>query len=162
DICDFQHQSGRCAGRTSGRSGAGPVAASTDQFDIADALRLPDGLHGHLIPRARDNGYYKSRFVRSVSGEWDPVLGRVCLRFEGDAVGGPRDFFLAPEDVQPLVLLLLMLSGKVGVRRPPESGEVRVVPLRLDSVGLGEIEDGVVLRVVIGEIALAFALSPGM
>jgi hypothetical protein len=69
---------------------------------------------------------------------------------------------LAPEDVQPLVMLLLMLSGKVGVRRPPVSGEVQVVPLRLDSVALGEIEDGIVLRVVIGEIALAFALSPGM
>ena len=70
---------------------------------------------------------------------------------------------LAPEDVQSLVVLLLMLSGKTGVRRPPASGEVQVVPLRLDSVGLGEIDDGViVLRVVIGETALAFALSPGM
>ena len=38
-----------------------------------------------------------------------------------------------------------------------------MVPLHLDSVGLGEIEDGgIVLRVVIGETALAFALSPGM
>ena len=55
-----------------------------------------------------------------------------------------------------------MLSGKTGVRRPPASGEVQVVPLHLDSVGLGEIEDGIVLRVAIGEIALAFALSPGM
>jgi hypothetical protein len=104
----------------------------------------------------------KSSVVRFVSGEWDPVRGRVCLRVEGDAVDGPRDFFLAREDVQPLVLLLLMLSGKVGVRRPPVSGEVQVVPLPLDSVGLGEIEDGIVLRVVIGETALAFALSPGM
>ena len=69
---------------------------------------------------------------------------------------------LAPQDVQPLVVLLLMLSGKTGVRRPPTSGEVQVVPLHLDSVGLGEIKDGVVLRVVIGETALAFALSPGM
>ena len=38
-----------------------------------------------------------------------------------------------------------------------------MVPLHLDSVGLGEIEDsGIVLRVVIGETALAFVLSPGM
>ena len=69
---------------------------------------------------------------------------------------------LAPGDVQPLVVLLLMLSGKVGTRRQPVSGEVQVVLLHLDSVGLGEIEDGIVLRVVIGETALAFALSPGL
>ena len=37
-----------------------------------------------------------------------------------------------------------------------------MVPLPLDSVGLGEIEDGIVLRIVIGETALAFALSPGL
>jgi hypothetical protein len=85
------------------------------------------------------------------------------MRVEGDAVDGPREFLLAREDVQPLVVLLLMLSGKTGVRRPPVSGEVQVVPLHLDSVGLGEIEDGgIVLRVVIGATALAFALSPGM
>ena len=103
-----------------------------------------------------------AKVVRSVSGEWDPVLGRVYLRLEGETVDGPRDLLLAPEDVQPLLVLLLMLSGKVGARRPPISGEVQVVLLRLDSVGLGEVEDGIVLRVVIGEIALAFALSPGM
>ena len=104
-----------------------------------------------------------SSVVRYVSGDWNPVLGRVCLRLEGDAVEEAREFLLAPEDVQPLVVLLLMLSGKTGVRRPPASGEVQVVPLHLDSVGLGEIEDGgIVLRVVIGETALAFALSPGM
>jgi hypothetical protein len=105
----------------------------------------------------------ESRVLRFVSGDWDPVLGRVCLRLEGDAVDYPKDFLLAPEDVQPLVVLLLMLSGKVGTRRQPVSGEVQVVPLHLDSVGLGEIEDGgIVLRVVIGETALAFVLSPGM
>jgi len=100
----------------------------------------------------------KSRAVRNVSGDWNAVLGRVCLRIEGDTVEEPRDLLLAPEDVQPLVMLLLMLSGKVGVRQPPVSDEVQVVPLPLDSVGLGEI----VLRVVIGETALAFALSQGM
>jgi len=104
----------------------------------------------------------KSRAVRYVSGDWNAVLGCVCLRIEGDTVEEPRDLLLAPEDVQPLVVLLLMLSGKVGVRRPPVSGEVQVVPLPLDSVGLGEIEGGIVLRVVIGETALAFALSQGM
>jgi hypothetical protein len=60
-----------------------------------------------------------SNVVRYVSGDWNPVLGRVCLRLEGDAVEEPREFLLAPEDVQPLVVLLLMLSGKTGVRRPP-------------------------------------------
>ena len=79
----------------------------------------------------------KSRAVRNVSGDWNAVLGRVCLRIEGDTVEEARDLLLAPEDVQPLVVLLLMLSGKVGLRRPPVSGEVQVVPLRLDSVGLG-------------------------
>ena len=71
----------------------------------------------------------KSRAVRYVSGDWNAVLGRVCLRIEGDTVEEPRDLLLAPEDVQPLVMLLLMLSGKVGVRRPQVSGEVQVVPL---------------------------------
>ncbi len=105
----------------------------------------------------------ESRIVRYVSGDWNPVLGRVCLRIEGDAVDEPKDFLFAPEDVQPLVVLLLMLSGKVGARRPPPSDEVQMVPLHLDSVGLGETEDGViVLRLDIGETALAFALSPGM
>ena len=104
----------------------------------------------------------KSSVVRYVSGDWNPVLGRVCLRLEGDAVEEPREFLLAPQDVQPLVVLLLMLSGKTGVHRPPASGEVQVVPLHLDSVGLGEIEEGIVLPVAIGETALAFALSPGM
>jgi len=70
----------------------------------------------------------KSRAVRYVSGDWNAVLGRVCLRIEGDTVEEPRDLLLAPE-VQPLVMLLLMLSGKVGVRRPQVSGEVQVVPL---------------------------------
>ena len=54
----------------------------------------------------------KSRAVRYVSGDWNAVLGRVCLRIEGDTVEEPRDLLLAPEDVQPLVVLLLMLSGK--------------------------------------------------
>jgi hypothetical protein len=49
------------------------------------------------------------------------------------------------------------------MRRPPPSDKVRVVPLQLDSVGLGETEDGgIVLRLEIGETALAFMLSPGM
>jgi hypothetical protein len=105
----------------------------------------------------------KSRVVRYVSGDWNPVLGPFCLRLEVDAGDEPRDFLLAPEDVQPLVVLLLMLSRKVGVRQPPASDEVHVVPLPLDSVGLGEIEGGgIVLRFIIGETALAFALSPGM
>jgi hypothetical protein len=105
----------------------------------------------------------ESRIVRYVSGDWNPEIGRVRLRLEADTVDEPNDFLFAPEDVQPLVVLLLMLSGKAGMRRPPPSDEVRVVPLQLDSVGLGETEDGgIVLRLEIGETALAFMLSPGM
>jgi len=104
----------------------------------------------------------ESRIVRYVSGDWIPALGRVRLRLEGDAVDEPKDFEFAPEDVQPLVVLLLMLSGKVGARRPM-SDAAEMVPLHLDSVGLGETEDGgIVLRLDIGETALAFVLSPGM
>jgi hypothetical protein len=105
----------------------------------------------------------ETRVVRYVSGGWNPVLGRVCLRLQADTVDEPKEFLFAPEDVQPLVVLLLMLSGEVGARRPPPSEEVEMVPLHLDSVGLGETQDGgIVLRLDIGETALAFAISPGM
>jgi hypothetical protein len=104
----------------------------------------------------------ESRIVRYVSGDWNAALGRVRLRLEADAVDEPKDFEFAPQDVQPLVVLLLMLSGKIGARRPT-SDAAEMVPLHLDSVGLGETEDGgIVLRLDIGETALAFMLSPGM
>ena len=77
----------------------------------------------------------KSRVVRYVSGDWDPVLGRVCLRLEADVGDEPRDFLLAPEDVQPLVVLLLMLSGKTACagRQYP----VRCTWFRCPSIRLG-------------------------
>jgi hypothetical protein len=74
-------------------------------------------------------------------------------------------FLIAPADVQPLVVLILMLSGKVGPRRrrDPDAHTRQMVPLHLDSVGLGETEAGeIVLQLNMGEIELAFMLSPGM
>jgi hypothetical protein len=104
----------------------------------------------------------ESKIVRHVSGEWNPAIGRVRLRLEAGAVDEPKDFLFAPEDVQPLVVLLLVLSGRAGLRQPL-SEDAQMVPLHLDSVGLGQTEDGAtVLRLDIGETALAFMLSPGM
>ena len=107
----------------------------------------------------------QSRVVRYVSGDRNPARGQVRLRVEADQVDDPQDFLIAPADVQPLIVLLLMLSGKVGARRPREPAEQtrQMVPLHLDSVGLGEAEDGkLVLQLIIGETELAFVLSPGM
>jgi hypothetical protein len=107
----------------------------------------------------------QSRIVRYVSGDWNATLGQVRLRLEAELAGEPQDFLIAPADVQPLVVLLLMLSGKVGARRPREPKEQtqQLVPLHLDSVGLGETEEGeIVLQLDIGETALAFTLSSGM
>jgi hypothetical protein len=107
----------------------------------------------------------QSRVVRYVSGDWNPALGQVRLRLEADPAGEPQDFLIASGDVQPLIVLLLILSGKVGAQRPPGAKEQtqQMVPLHLDSVGLGETEDGEnVLQLMIGETELAFVLSPGM
>src|ERR1700681_2928560 len=107
----------------------------------------------------------QSKVVRYVSGDWNATLGQVRLRLEAEPAGEPQDFLIAPGDVQPLVVLLLMLSGKVGAQRPsgPKEQTQQMIPLHLDSVGLGETEDGeIVLQLDIGETALAFTLSPGM
>ena len=56
---------------------------------------------------------------------------------------------------------MLMLSGKAGSGLPRDAGaESRpTLPLPLNSVGLGETEDGdTVLQLDIGQTALAFAM----
>jgi hypothetical protein len=102
--------------------------------------------------------------VRYVSGDWNDASGHVRLRIESDCAGEPQELLVALADVQPLVVLLLMLSSKAGARQPHASSEVRrLVPLRLNSVGIGESEDGeIVLQIDVGETALAFVVSPGL
>lgn len=107
----------------------------------------------------------QSKVVRYVSGDWNSAIGQVRLRLEAEPAGERQDFLIAPADVQPLVVLLLMLSGKVGARRPrePERDTQEMVPLHLDSVGLGQTEEGeIVLQLHVGATSLAFMLSPGM
>ena len=107
----------------------------------------------------------RSSVVRFVSGDWDPALGHIRLRIEGDGGEEPQDFLLAAGDVQSLVILLLILSGKAGPRQAhgPGGGVRETFPLYLDSAGLGETEDGqTVLQLNVGQTELAFILSQGM
>jgi hypothetical protein len=107
----------------------------------------------------------QSRIVRYVSGDWNSAAGQVRLRIEAESTDEPQDFLIGPADVQPLVVLLLMLSSKVGPRRrrDPKVDTRQVVPLHLDTVGLGETEAGeIVLQLDVGEVELAFVLSHGM
>jgi hypothetical protein len=99
--------------------------------------------------------------VRYVSGDWSPALGHVRLRVESDKLGQPQDLLFSPADIQPLIILLLVLSGKAGPATLAETEiDVRdVVPLRPDALGLGETDDGdIVLQLDIGQTTLAFSL----
>jgi hypothetical protein len=99
--------------------------------------------------------------VRQVSGEWNRAQGLVRLRIEADNVDQPQDVLIAPEDLQALVRLLLVLSGKAGLEAefaPPTEART-IQPLPLDSVALGETDDGgTVLELNVGQTALAFFL----
>ena len=95
--------------------------------------------------------------VRQVSGEWKQ--GVVRLRF--DAGSQPQDLLIAPPDIQSLIDLLLVLSGAEGPGTQHDTtGMSRVVrTLPLDSAVLGETdENGAVLELNVGRIALAFFL----
>jgi hypothetical protein len=95
--------------------------------------------------------------VRQVSGEWKQ--GVVRLRF--DAGKQPQDLLIAPPDMQSLIDLLLVLSGAEGPGAQHDTtGSSRVVrTLPLDSAVLGETdENGAVLELNVGRIALAFFL----
>ena len=97
------------------------------------------------------------RLVRQVSGEWKQ--GVVRLRF--DAGNHPQDLLIAPPDMQSLIDLLLMLSGTEsgGLPRDPTETARTVKTLPLDSAVLGETdENGAVLELNVGRIALAFFL----
>jgi hypothetical protein len=98
--------------------------------------------------------------VRYVSGDWSPDLGQICLRVESDQ-SQVRDLLFAPADIQPLVVLLLVLSGRAGSASPMEAelGSRHVMPLRPDFLALGETDDGdVVIQFDIGPTRLAFSL----
>jgi hypothetical protein len=100
--------------------------------------------------------------VRQVSGDWIRATDKVRLRIEADGLEGPHDLLIAVRDVQPLVMLLLVLSGKAGTVGPRDPNETRLAtPLPVDSLGLGQDENGdAVLELEIGRTSLAFTL-PG-
>lgn len=99
--------------------------------------------------------------VRRVSGEWNGAQELVRLRIEADQRDRLHEVLIAPPDMQSLVDLLLALSGDAGPRPQEDishmTRHVRTLPL--DSVILGETdENGVVLELNVGRIALAFFL----
>ena len=99
--------------------------------------------------------------VRQISGEWSHAQDVVRLRIEADAPAQPHEVLIAPPDVQSLIDLLLALSGDAGPRPREDvsraARDVRTLPL--DSVILGETDqNGVVLELNVGRIALAFFL----
>jgi hypothetical protein len=107
----------------------------------------------------------ESSIVRYVSGDWNAARGHVRLRIETDKLGQPQDLLIAPGDIQALVVLLLTLSGKAGAGRTRGLNDEsrQTLPLDLDSIALGETEDGeIVLQVDVGRTALAFSLPPDM
>lgn len=98
--------------------------------------------------------------VQEVFGDWNPTRRQVRLRVQAEKLEQPHDFLIPAEDIQALVILLLQLSGKLG--RPSAEGR-QTLPLRPDSLGLGETEDGAfVLQLDVGETTLAFNLPPHM
>jgi hypothetical protein len=99
--------------------------------------------------------------VRHASGDWNPGDSHVRIRIEADRLDQPQDLLIAVADVQALIVLLLVLSGKAGDGRPRRArSESRpTMPLPLDGVGLAETADGhTVLQLDIGPTSLAFAM----
>ena len=99
--------------------------------------------------------------VRQVSGEWNGAQELMRLRLEMDERDQPQEVLIAPPDVQSLIDLLLALSGDAGPQPPRDiSSATRLVRmLPLDAVILGETdENGVVLELNVGRVALAFFL----
>lgn len=102
--------------------------------------------------------------VRQVAGEWNGAQGLIRLRIDAEKLDQPLDASIAPRDVQSLIGLLLILSGKAG---PPAFNEIAdsgrtIRPLPLHSVALGETDEGgTVLELNIGQAALAFFLPTG-
>ena len=99
--------------------------------------------------------------IRYASGDCNPGDSHVRLRIEADRLAGPEDLLIAVGDLQALIVLLLVLSGKAAdgqaQRTPMESRPT--LPLPLNSVALGEAENGdTILQVDIGQTTLAFAM----
>src|SRR5271154_4061247 len=80
--------------------------------------------------------------IRHVSGDWNPSHGHVRLRIEADKLDQPQDVSIAPGDVQALIVLLLVLSGRAGVPSGEPGENRQALPLPLDAISLGETEDG--------------------
>ncbi len=100
--------------------------------------------------------------VREVSGEWRPAQGVACLRIKSDRGAQSHDLLIEPSDIQSLVTLLLALASEVGpVSEPsPANAFKSILPLQVDSLGLGEAndDDHIILEMEIGAASLAFAL----
>jgi hypothetical protein len=99
--------------------------------------------------------------VRHASGDWNPGDSHVRIRIEADKLDQPQDLLIAVADVQALIVLLLVLSGKAadGRSRRARSESRPTLPLPLDAVGLAETADGdTVLQLDIGQTSLAFAM----
>ena len=60
---------------------------------------------------------YGATTVRYVSGDWSAALGQIRLRVESDQSVQPQDLLFSPADIQPLIVLLLVLSGKAAGSR---------------------------------------------
>ena len=104
-----------------------------------------------------DIGVVRPSLVRHVSGEWKQ--GVVRLRFEAGTE--PQDLLIARPEMQSLIDLLLMLSCAEGPGAQEDTtGVSRIVrTLPLDSAVIGETdENGAVLELNVGRIALAFFL----
>ena len=99
--------------------------------------------------------------VRQVSGEWNRAASVVRLRIDAEKLDQPQDVLIAPRDLPPLIGLLLELGGKTGAASPVGPGDEgrTIKPLRIDSLALGETEDGdTVIEINVGQVALAFYL----
>ncbi len=89
--------------------------------------------------------------VQQVSGEWNRSGNLVRLRMAADKLDQPQDMLIAPQEVQLLINLLLVLSGKAGPDSGPASEDGLVRPVAVDRMALGATDDGdTVLELTVG------------
>lgn len=99
--------------------------------------------------------------VHYVSGEVMPQLNAIQLLFDSDDLYTPNRVVLSVADINPFLLLLLVLAGQAkhvhGLENSSRTFDERVVPA--DAVGLYEGQDGgVVLRFEVGLASVALAI----
>src|SRR5262249_23052160 len=141
-----------------------PCLGALRYIPLNITVRQPSsGLPPHAVAPSVGNapGMSNVGVVRQISGEWSDAQELVRLRIEADEHGQPHEVLISPPDMQSLIDLLLALSGDAGPRPRNDiaraARDVRTLPL--DSVILGETDqNGVVLELNVGRIALAFFL----